>query len=67
MIIVLSRYQIEFTMVPYRGTDLYILSSVDEIQVLLEDHIIRMMTMLSSAFIKPLEAITTWVFDAFKS
>ncbi len=39
----------------FRLKNVKILSSVDEIQVLLDDHIIRALTMLGSPFIKPME------------
>lgn len=47
--------EISFVVNSYRDTGTYILSSIDEIQNLLDDHIIKTQTIKGSPYIKPFE------------
>lgn len=44
-----------FTFIPYKETGVSILSAFDDIQVLLDDHIVKATTMKGSPFIAPFE------------
>lgn len=52
---------INFNFVPYKDTDISILAAIDDVQVLLDDHIVKTTTMKNSPFIKPFETeINEW-------
>ncbi|XP_035211826.1 dynein heavy chain 7, axonemal-like [Stegodyphus dumicola] len=48
--------EIMFSVVPFRESGTYILSSVDEIQLLLDDHIVKTQAMIGTSSVKPIEA-----------
>ncbi|XP_043498185.1 dynein axonemal heavy chain 7-like isoform X3 [Polistes fuscatus] len=49
---------VSFTVNPYRDTGTYVIASVDEIQLLLDDHLTKAQTMKNSLYIKPFEQET---------
>jgi len=52
---------IEFECTPYRDSGVSILTALDDIQVMLDDHILKAQTMHGSVYIKPFEEeMDTW-------
>jgi dynein heavy chain len=49
---------IAFTVNPYRDTGTYVIASVDEIQIMLDDHLTKTQTIKNSIYIKPFETET---------
>ncbi|XP_076664543.1 dynein axonemal heavy chain 7 [Andrena cerasifolii] len=49
---------IAFTVNPYRDTGTYVIASIDDIQLLLDDHLTKAQTMKNSLYIRPFEKET---------
>ncbi|XP_051171696.1 dynein axonemal heavy chain 7-like, partial [Leptopilina boulardi] len=50
--------EIEFMANPYRDTGTFVIASIDDIQLLLDDHLTKAQTMKNSLYIKPFEKET---------
>lgn len=46
---------VKFSTTQWKESNLHILSGLDDIQALLDDHLVKAMTMRGSAFVKPFE------------
>lgn len=52
---------IQFPISHYKETEIKILANIEDIQVMLDDHIIKTLTMRGSAFVKPCKSeVRTW-------
>lgn len=52
---------LNFVFVPYKDTEVSIMGAPDDIQMLLDDHIVKTTTMKNSPFIGPFEAeVNDW-------
>lgn len=49
-----------FTVNPFKDTGTYVIAGVDDIQLLLDDHIVRTVTIKNSPNIKPFEERILW-------
>ena len=53
-----------FNFVPYKESNLFILSSFDDVQALLDDHIVKTTTMKNSPFVVAFEVeVNNWDFE----
>lgn len=59
--------EITFIVNPYRDTGTYVIASIDDIQLLLDDHLIKAQTMKNSLYIKPFEKETLLVIFNFST
>lgn len=59
--------EITFIVNAYRDTGTYVIASIDDIQLLLDDHLIKAQTMKNSLYIKPFEKETLLVIFNFST
>ncbi|CAI6361278.1 unnamed protein product [Macrosiphum euphorbiae] len=54
---------LNFTILDYKDSGTYILSGIDDVQLLLDDHILKTATMKSSPYVKPFEnkCLMQWI------